>query len=92
MSGPIQCIDITLRREVQGCLDSISEDKATIQIQVLANDHFREEAETTYQFLISEELWLPLEVGKSTPIGVQDGRIIFRNLRININVPDSLFQ
>ena len=71
---------------------SISEDKDTIQIQVLANDHFREGVETTYQFLISKELWLPVEVGRSTPIGVQEGRIIFRNLRININVPDSLFQ
>jgi outer membrane lipoprotein-sorting protein len=71
---------------------SISEDKDTIQIQVLANDHFREGVETRYQFLISKELWLPVEVGRSTPIGVQEGRIIFRNLRININVPDSLFQ
>jgi outer membrane lipoprotein-sorting protein len=71
---------------------SISEDKDTLQIQVLANDHFRERVETTYQFLISKELWLPVEVGRSTPIGVQEGRIIFRNLRINLNVPDSLFQ
>jgi outer membrane lipoprotein-sorting protein len=71
---------------------SISEDKDTIQIQALANDHFREGVETTYRFLISKELWLPVEVGRSTPIGVQEGRIIFRNLRININVPDSLFQ
>jgi outer membrane lipoprotein-sorting protein len=71
---------------------SISEDKDTIQIQVLANDHFREGVETTYRFLISKELWLPVEVGRSTPIGVQEGRIIFRNLRININVPNSLFQ
>jgi len=71
---------------------SISEDKDTIQIQVLANDHFREGVETTYQFLIGKELWLPVEVARSTPIGLQEGRIIFRNLRININVPDSLFQ
>jgi outer membrane lipoprotein-sorting protein len=71
---------------------SISEDKDTIQIQVLANDHFREGVETTYRFLISKELWLPVEVGRFTPDGVQEGRIIFRNLRININVSDSLFQ
>jgi len=71
---------------------SISEDKDTIQIQVLANDHFREGVETTYQFLISKERWFPVEVGRSTPIGVQEGRIIFRNIRININVPDNLFQ
>jgi outer membrane lipoprotein-sorting protein len=71
---------------------SISEDKDTLQIQVLANDHFREGVETAYRFLISKEKWLPAEVGRSTPMGVQEGRIIFRNLRININVPDSLFQ
>jgi outer membrane lipoprotein-sorting protein len=71
---------------------SISENKDTIQIQVLANDHLREGVETTYQFLISKEGWLPVEVGRSTSIGVQEGRITFRNLRININVPDSLFQ
>jgi len=71
---------------------SISEGKDTIQIQVLANDHFREGVETVYQFLISKEQWLPVEVGRSTPMGVQEGRIIFRNLRININIPDSLFQ
>jgi outer membrane lipoprotein-sorting protein len=71
---------------------SISEDKNTLQIRVLANDYFRKGLETTYEFLINKELWLPVEVGWSTPDGVQEGRIIFRNLRININVPDSLFQ
>jgi outer membrane lipoprotein-sorting protein len=71
---------------------SISEDKDTIQIQVLADDHFREGVETRYRFLISKELWLPVEVGRSTTNDVQDGRIIFRNLRTNINVSDDLFQ
>jgi outer membrane lipoprotein-sorting protein len=71
---------------------SISEDKDTIQIQVLADDHFREGVETRYQFLISKELWLPVEVGDSTISGIQEWRIIFRNLRTNINVPDDLFQ
>jgi outer membrane lipoprotein-sorting protein len=71
---------------------SLSEDKDTIQIEVLADDHFREGVETRYQFLISKELRLPVEVGESTTNGVQEGRIIFRNLRTNINVPDDLFQ
>ena len=71
---------------------SLSEDKEAIRIQVLADDHFREGVETRYQFLISKELWLPVEVGESTTDGVQEGRIIFRNLRTNINVPDDLFQ
>jgi outer membrane lipoprotein-sorting protein len=71
---------------------SLSEDKDTIQIEVLADDHFREGVETRYQFLISKELRLPVEVGESTTNGVQEERIIFRNLRTNINVPDELFQ
>ena len=71
---------------------SILEDKGTIQIQVLADDHFRKGVETRYQFVISKELWLPVEVGESTANGVQEGRIIFRNLQTNISVPDGLFQ
>ena len=71
---------------------SISEDKDTIQIQVLANDPFREGVETAYQFVIRKEQWLPTAVGRSTPMGVQEGRIIFRTLRMNINVSDNLFQ
>lgn len=71
---------------------SLSEDKDTIQIEVLADDHFRERLETRYRFLISKEFRLPVEVGASTLSRVPEGRIIFRNLRTNINVPDDLFQ
>ena len=71
---------------------SLSEDKAAIRIQVLADDHFRAGVETKYQFLISKELWLPVEVSEATTQGVQEGKIIFHNLRTNINVPDDLFQ
>jgi outer membrane lipoprotein-sorting protein len=71
---------------------SLSENKEAIRIQVLADDHFREGVESRYQFLISKGLWLPVEVGEATTQGVQEGRIIFRNLRTNINVPDELFQ
>ena len=71
---------------------SLSEDKETIRIQVLADDHFREGVETRYQFLISKQLWLPLEVGQFTANGVPESRIVFHNLRTNINVPDDLFQ
>jgi outer membrane lipoprotein-sorting protein len=71
---------------------SILEDDNTIQIEVLADDHFLEGVETRYQFLISKELWLPVEVSASKENGVQEWRIVFRNLRTNINVPDALFQ
>lgn len=71
---------------------SLSEDKDTFQIQVLADDHFRRGVETSYQYLISKELRLPVEVGAATANGVQEGKIIFRNLRTNIDVADELFQ
>jgi len=71
---------------------SLSEDKEGIRIEVLADDHFRTGVETRYQFLISKELWLPVEVGEATAQGAQEGRIIFHNLRTNINVSDDLFQ
>ena len=71
---------------------SISENKETIQIEVLADDHFREAVETRYRFVISKRLWLPVEVGQSRTDGVPEKRIIFRNLRTNINIPDGLFQ
>jgi len=71
---------------------SLSEDEHSIRIQVLADDHFREGIETRYRFLISKELWLPIEVDQSTANGVQVGRTIFRNLRTNINVPVGLFE
>jgi len=71
---------------------SISEDSNTITIQVLAGDHFREGVETRYQFLIRKELWLPMEVGAFTKNGAPEWKIIFRNLRTNINVPIALFQ
>jgi outer membrane lipoprotein-sorting protein len=71
---------------------SLSQDQETIRIQVLADDHFRKGVETRYQFLISKAFWLPVEVGESTTNGVPEGRIIFRDLRTNIDVPDDLFQ
>ena len=52
---------------------SLSEDKNTIQIQVLADDHFREGVETRYQFLISKELRLPVEVDQSTTMACKRG-------------------
>ncbi len=71
---------------------SISEEEDTVQIEVLAADHFREGLETRYRFLISKKLWLPVEVDESTLVGVLKRKIFFRNLRVNIGVSDSLFQ
>ena len=71
---------------------SISEDEDAVQIEVLAEDHFREGVETRYRFLISKKLWLPMEVDESTLVGVLERKISFRNLRVNIGVSDSLFQ
>lgn len=71
---------------------SISQDEDVIQIHVLADDHFRDGVEARYQFLISKELWLPVQVGVSTPDGLQEQRIVFRDLLTNVDVPDDFFQ
>lgn len=70
---------------------SMSENADTVQIRVLAKDHFREGVETRYRYVISKALWLPVEVDESAANGMQEGRIVFHNLRINIGVPDDLF-
>ncbi len=63
-----------------------------IRIHVLADNHFREGARTRYQFLIDKMKWLPVEVSESTPEGVLERQVFFRDLKVNIGVKDSFFQ
>jgi len=69
-----------------------AEDDGYIRVRVLADDHFQKGVETRYQFLIDKKLWLPAEVEESTPEGRLERKIIFHNLRINTDVPDSWFR
>jgi outer membrane lipoprotein-sorting protein len=68
------------------------EQDGDIRIRVLAANHFREGIVTFYQFYIDKSLWLPAKVKESTPDGQLERTITFRNLRINIDIPDSFFQ
>jgi len=71
---------------------SIMERGGQIYLGVLAENHFRENVKTRYQFLIDKALWLPVAIQESTPDGVVERNIIFQDFRVNIGVPDSLFQ
>jgi len=70
----------------------IMEKGGQVHVHVLAENHFRKNVKTRYQFLIDKALWLPVAIQESTPDGVLERIIIFQNLRVNIGVPDSLFQ
>jgi outer membrane lipoprotein-sorting protein len=69
----------------------ILDEARDIRIRVLAEDHFRAGKITKYQFIIDKNTYLPAEVEQWTPEGVFERKISFRNLEININVPDSFF-
>ena len=71
---------------------SIMEKGGQIHLRVLAENHFRENVKTRYQFLIDKALWLPTAIQESTPDGVLKRNIVFQNFRVNISVLDSLFQ
>ncbi len=70
----------------------VTEDDRDIRLRVLADDHFREGVLTLYQFSIDKKLWLPVRVEESTPDGLLERTVIFRNLRTNTGVPDRFFQ
>jgi outer membrane lipoprotein-sorting protein len=70
----------------------VAEDPGDVRIQVLADDHFREGVVTRYQFLIDKKMWLPEQVEESTPDGVLERTIFFRNLKTNIGIADTFFQ
>jgi outer membrane lipoprotein-sorting protein len=70
----------------------VKEGEEHIRITVTADDHFREGVVTRYGFTIDTKLWLPIEVGESLPDGNLERKVFFRNLRVNIGVPDSFFE
>jgi outer membrane lipoprotein-sorting protein len=70
----------------------VTEDDPDIRIRVLADNHFRREVVTQYQFAIDKSLWLPVQVDESTPAGLLERVVIFRNLRTNMGPPDHFFQ
>jgi outer membrane lipoprotein-sorting protein len=70
----------------------VTENGRDIHIRVLADDHFRGGVVTLYRFVIDKKLWLPVEVDESTPDGILERTVVFRNLRLNINLPSHFFK
>jgi outer membrane lipoprotein-sorting protein len=62
-----------------------------IEIGVLAADHFRPGVTTRYLFIIDKKSWLPAGVEEWAPDNTHRRSIYFRNLRINIDLPDGFF-
>jgi outer membrane lipoprotein-sorting protein len=70
----------------------VTEKDGTVEIQVLAENHFRKGILTIYRFSTDEELWLPVKVEESDSAGRLERTMIFRNLRTNIGIPESSFR
>jgi outer membrane lipoprotein-sorting protein len=70
----------------------VAEDSGEIRIRVLSDDHFRQGVLTRYEFFVDRRLWLPTRVDESHPRGTLTRTVIFRDLKINIGIPDSFFQ
>jgi len=68
-----------------------SEKAATLEVRVLADDHFKKGVVTKYTFRIDEHLWLPVGVEESTSYGVKKRSVEFHDLRVNTGVSLSFF-
>ena len=69
----------------------LSESESAVEINVAADNHFREGVTTRYHFSIDKKMWLPVQVEESSLEGSFERRILFLGLRTNIGVPDSTF-
>ena len=87
----IQKIGHSMTDQRLGSLN-IRENDETIEIQVLAFNHFRKGVVTLYRFTIDKKLELPVKVEESDTGGHPERTVAFHNLRTNIAIPDSLFE
>jgi outer membrane lipoprotein-sorting protein len=87
----IHNISRSIREGRKGPLE-LREEQEYIRVEVLSENHFRPSRMTHYVFVIDKSIGLPVTVEESTPEGVLERRIHFRNLRVNIGIPDSFFE
>lgn len=74
-----------------GDLD-ISESDSAVIIRVLSDNPFKRGVPTRYRFTVDKRLWLPSAVEEMTPSGTLRRRVVYRDLRVNVGVPDSAFE
>jgi outer membrane lipoprotein-sorting protein len=70
----------------------IREAGGAVTVRVLAEDLFREDRITRYDFRIDPERWLPVAVEECTPEGELRREVRFRNLRTNLGISDGVFR
>jgi hypothetical protein len=87
----IKNISHSIREGRKGPLE-LKEEPGHARVQVLAENHFRPGRMTHYVFVIDKNLRLPVAIEESTPQGVLERSIYFRNLRVNVGIPDSAFE
>ena len=87
----IENIAKSLTNERHGQLQ-IEEEGERLRIGVLADNHFRKDVMTRYEFIIDKTNWLPVQVSEFTPNGVLERRVNFNDLKVNIGVKDNFFQ
>ncbi len=68
-----------------------SEEGGFVTLRVLAADHFHPDMMTYYEFRIDEKTWLPSRVIEMTPEGRIKRITTLENMRINPDLPGSLF-
>ncbi len=70
----------------------VSREDDRLQIEVLARDHFHGDVLTLYRFAIDTTSWLPAAVEEFTPNGIPKRKVLFRDLRTSVAVPEDFFQ
>jgi outer membrane lipoprotein-sorting protein len=67
------------------------EKEKTVEIRVLAEDHFRRGVNTLYRFRIEKKHWLPVFVDERNADGSLRRGVHFRDLRTNLGISDCMF-
>lgn len=87
----IHNISLSISDQRQGEL-KVYEKDGLVLIEVLAEDHFLAGVSTLYQFSVDKTNWLPVEVKEFTPERTLKRKVMFKNLKTSISIPDSFFR
>ncbi len=70
----------------------VSREDDRLHIEVLSQDHFHGGVLTLYRFAIDTTRWLPAAVEEFTPDGIPKRKVLFRNLRTSVALPEDFFR
>jgi outer membrane lipoprotein-sorting protein len=70
----------------------VTADNQHLFIRVPADNHFRAGVVTRYTFRVDKRTWLPVAVAEKTLDGVLERAVFFRDLKVNLSLPDGFFQ